>query len=131
VIISQFPYPLRFSPSDLVVRPLEELAKEMRVSRAFLRLCVVAGCPVSEGGASAGQVLIWLFEHYADFRAIAGLKPLAPVEDLPVAAMAHLRMSNALITLLEFGRTRATRWRQKRQLRLALEHVDRLADRTA
>jgi hypothetical protein len=38
-------------------------------------------------------------------------------------------MANALVTLLEFARSRATNWRQKKQLRQALERANHLADR--
>lgn len=86
---------------------------------------------MEEAGAAAGRVLLWLFEHYEDVRAVAGLKPLVCVEDLPAPVMARLRMANALVTLLEHGRTRATDWRQKRHLRRALEQVERLADSAA
>lgn len=86
---------------------------------------------MEEGGAAAGRVLVWLFEHYEVVRATAGMKPLASIDGLPAAATARLRMANALVTLLEHGRTRATDWRQKRQLRRALEQVERLADSAA
>lgn len=128
MILSPLPYPLRLSPGDLRVLPLDRLAREIRVSRAFLALCRTAGCPMEGDAAAAGQVLVWLFERYEDVRAVAGLKPLASVEGLPAQAMARLRMANALVTLLEHGRTRASDWRQKRQLRRALEQVERLAD---
>jgi hypothetical protein len=40
-------------------------------------------------------------------------------------------MANGLVTLLEFARSRATDWRQKRQLRQTLERANHLADRAA
>lgn len=128
VTLRSLPYPLHFTPNDFTVRPLDDLAKQMRVSRAFLELCVVAGCPLIQGELGPGQLLAWLFNHYEDVRSVAGLKPLAAVEDLPPQVTAKLRKANALVTLLEFARMRATDWRQKRQLRHALERVSLLCD---
>lgn len=128
VTILQLPYPLRFSQADSQPLALEALATQMRVSRGFIRLCFDAGCPNVQGAISAGNLLLWLFENYEGVRAIAGLRPLAPVENLEPATIARLRRANALITLFEHARTRTTDWRKKRQLRLALEQVDRAAD---
>lgn len=101
----------------------------MRVSPAFIRLCLVAGCPNDRGMTCAVDLLRWLCGHYDQVRAIAGLRTLASVEGLDPAVTKRLRMANALTTLLEYARTRATDWRKKRELRKALEQVDRLADR--
>ena len=100
----------------------------MRISRGFIRLCFDAGCPNVQGAISAGDLLLWLFQNYEAVRDVAGLRPLAPVENLEPATIARLRMANALITLFEHARTRTTDWRKKRELRLALEQVDRAAD---
>lgn len=102
----------------------------MRVSRALLRLCAVAGCPARLGEMSAAGVLLWLFEHYEDLRAVAGLRPLVAIQGLTADTTARLRMANALATLLEYSRARASGWRQKRHLRLALEKVECLVDRS-
>ena len=115
----------------MTVLPLADLANNMRVSRAFIQLCVVARCPWTENGTSAARLLTWLFDHFEEVRATAGLKPLASLDGLPTDAIVRLRMANALVTLLEFSRSRATNWRQKMQLRLALERVNHLADRAA
>jgi hypothetical protein len=128
VTTNPLPYPLCFTPQDRTIRPLDELAKHMRVSRAFLQLCVIAGCPLDDGGLSPGNLFVWLFERYEDVRAIAGLQPLAGFENLSQPVTSRLRMANALLTLLEFARMRATDWRQKRHLRLALEKVSLLCD---
>lgn len=127
--LSLFPYPLRFTSREYVPRPLEGLAIEMRVSRGFLRLCVEVGCPQKDGAMSVADTLVWLFENYEKVRSLAGFRPLAPIamQDAPVAL--RLRMANGVITLLEYGRSRASNWRQKRLLRQAAEFVDRLADR--
>ena len=111
-----------------MARPLEGIAKQMRVSGAFLRLCGAVGFPMENGMIRAGELLLWLFDHYEDVRAAAGLEPLASVEGVAPQTMARLRMSNALVTLLEFSRMRATNWRQKRQLRRAMESVILLSD---
>jgi hypothetical protein len=103
----------------------------MRVSHAFLRLCQDAGCPIANDRASASQVLLWLFDHYEQVRVLAGFAPLAQVEGLRAETMSRLRMANAAITLLEFSRTRATNWQQKRVLRIALEKVNVLGDGAA
>lgn len=103
----------------------------MQVSRAFLRLCVTEGCPQTGGELSAAQFLRWLFDHYEKVRTAGGLKALAAVEGLSAQVTAKLRMTNALVTLLEFARTRASDWRQKRQLRLALERVSVFCDQAS
>ena len=125
--IRQLPYPLEFSADEHVMMPLEYLAKQMRVSRAFVRLCAEAGCPLVNGETSAARVLVWLFDHYEIVRALTGLKALAPVE-LPPDITARLRMANALVTLMEYARMKATNLRQKRKLRQALEKVRLLGD---
>ena len=77
------------------------------------------------------RLLIWSFDHYEEVRAIAGLKPLASLDGLRTDTVVRLRMANALVTILEFARSRATNWRQKKQLRQALERVNHLVDRAA
>jgi hypothetical protein len=127
------PYPFRFSEHDY--RPLtpNALAMQMRLSRGFIQLCFDAGCPRDRRNDSISGVglLHWLFDYYEEVRALAGMRPLAPVSGLKPHTLERLRMANAITTLLEYARTRATDWRQKRQLRQALEEVDRLADSVA
>ncbi len=127
VPITLFPYPLRFTDRELILWPLEELAAELRVSRAFLRTCVAAGCPQKSGGISVAGCLTWLFEHYPEVRALAGLATLPPIPPKNLHPTLRLRMAYAVLTLLEYGRSRASQWRQKRALRLAVEQVERLA----
>lgn len=131
VTILHFPYAPRFGARDLEPLAPEALAARMRVSRGFIRLCLDAGCRQDPGSVSAADLLQWLFRHYEKVRALAGLRAFAPVEDLEPATIERLRMANAVITLLEYTRTRATDWRKKRMLREAIEQVDRAADRTA
>lgn len=126
--ILHVPYPLRFSSEDSQPLPPESLATQMRISRSFIRLCFDAGCPNAQGAISAGDLLLWLFQNYEAVRDLAGLRPLTPVENLESATIARLRRANALITLFEHARTRTTDWRKKRELRLALEQVDRAMD---
>ena len=109
---------------------IDDLSKHMRVSSGFVRLCVATGCQLIHEKLSAAQLLVWLFDHYESVRAACGLKPLAPVE-LPAEVTAQLRMANALVTLLEYSRSRATNLKQKRQLRRALVEVSLLGDRGA
>lgn len=125
---SQLVYPLRFNNYDFIPMPVDDLARRLRVSHGFIHLCQTLGCPATSGEVSAAALLTWLFEKYPEVRALAGLKPLVEVEDFTPEVTARLRMSNALLTLLEYTRTRATDWKQKRQLRLAMEKADRLAD---
>lgn len=122
-------YPFPFSADDHVVRNLSDLATELRVSQSFVRLCFDAGCPQAGKHASVASVLVWLFEHYEDLRALAGLCALAPVDGLPADTVSRLRMANALLTILEYTRSRTSDWRQKRRMRLAAEEMNRLVDR--
>lgn len=126
-----FPYPLSLSDRELVLRPLDDLASEMRVSRSFLELCFDAGCPRYGAKMSVAGVLVWLFEHYEEVRALAGLPPGKPMPSTPAMTVLRWRMLNAVMTLLEYGRSRASNWRQKRMLREALERVVRLSERVA
>jgi hypothetical protein len=131
VTFSQFPYQFRFSNDELQPLAPELLAGQMCVSRGFIQLCFDTGCPNGGHATSAANLLNWLSDHYEDVRALAGLRVLAPIADLQSSTVKWLRMANALTTLLEYGRTRATDWRQKRHFRAVLEQLDRMADRAA
>ena len=126
-----FPYNPNFTKDDSRMLSPFALALQMRVSPAFIRICFDAGCPQESGRTSAATLLHWLFEHYPAVRTIAGLRPLVPVEGLNPETALRIRMGNAIMTLLEYSRTRASDWRQKRALRIACEHVDRLLDLVA
>jgi hypothetical protein len=104
---------------------------QLRVSSGFIRACFDAGCPNAGGVASAADLLRWLCQHYDKFRALVGLRPLAPVDGLKPDTVEQLRLANAVATLLEYARTRATDWRKKRDLRKAWEQVDRFADQVS
>ena len=129
----QLPYPLSLDGDP--ARPLtaDALAMQLRVSSGFIRACFDAGCPNAGGLASAAGLLRWLCQHYEKFRALVGLRALAPLDGLGLkpGTVKQLRRANALATLLEYARTRATDWRKKRQLRKAWEEVDRFADRAS
>jgi hypothetical protein len=101
----------------------------MRVSPAFLHLCVALGCPFQGEKLRIAYVVGWLSKHYEDFRAAAGLPALASLEGMSVPAASRLRVANAVITLLQYGKSRASDWRQKRQLRWAIEAIERSTDR--
>jgi hypothetical protein len=128
---SNLRYPIQLQRDDFTPLSLEDLAVRMRVSRSFLRLCAEVGCPTDGTKMNAAAVLIWLFDNYPDVRAAAGLVPLAPIDALPAEVSDRLRLANALCTLLEYSRSRATHWQQKRHLRQALEQALRLVDGAA
>lgn len=122
--------PLPFHADDLQLLPLEAVAAQLRTSCAFVRLCLEAGCGTRAGGLlSAAELLHWLFAHYAEVRARAGLTPLAPVEDVSTDAEVRLRMANAVFTLLEFGVSRSSGLDEKQQLLAVCAELDRALDR--
>lgn len=122
--------PLPFHADDLHLLPAEAVAAQLRTSCAFVRLCLAAGCGTRAGGLlSAAELLHWLFQHYGKVRALAGLAPLPPVEDVSASAAARLRMANALFTLFEFGASRASIVDAKQQLLAICAKLDRVLDR--
>jgi hypothetical protein len=120
--------PLPFARADLQPLPIEELSTQLRVSRAFVRLCLAAGCPSRQGRLSAAELLQWLFAHYDAVRALAGMAELGEVENLERTLELRLRMANAVITLLEFGESRASDSWAKRALRRARLGIERAID---
>jgi len=120
---------LRYRDEDRIPLGVEELSREGRISCAFIRLCVAAGCPVSGGRLSLAALLEWLFDHYAIVRETAGLDRLADVSGVPEAAQTQLRMGNGMMTLLEFSETRASNPEDKRQLRAVRSCVEQALDR--
>ena len=111
---------LPFEAEDLQPLPIEDVTLRLRVSHAFTQVCLDCGCPLRANRISAAELLHWLFENYERVRSLAGLKPRDPVGELASAPRARIRMANAIFTLLEFGNSRATNPRQKRDLRAAL-----------
>jgi hypothetical protein len=119
-------FPLQFQKGDLELRSVEEISAQLRVSCAFIRLCIDSGCKTHEGKLSSAALLQWLFEHYNLARQLSGFLPLATVEGTPAEIGRKLRMGNALLTLLEFGESRATRLQDKHglgKLRCAVEQA--------
>lgn len=128
-VVSEFNSPLRFSPQDHVLLSIDDVSMQLRVSRAFVRLCIGAGCPSSEMKISAAGLLEWLFEHYPAVRHLAGFSTLAEVDGTPSMVMKRLKMGNAVMTLLEFGESRASDPEEKAQLRGARRQVEQALER--
>ncbi len=127
--IFELHYPPEFSGDDLRALDTNELAIRLAVSRAFIQLCLAAGCPTTKEKLSVADLLRWLFDHYEKVRAVAGLRALVPLGDLEPSTLSRVRTVNGLATALEYARSRASHWRKKKHLRLALEEVRRWADR--
>jgi hypothetical protein len=116
---------LPFEAEDLQPLSVEEVSLQLRVSYAFTQLCLDCGCPLRAKGISAAELLHWLFENYESVRVAAGLTPLAAVDDVHAGVRRPLRMASALFTLLEFGISRASDPRQKRELRQVARDLER------
>src|SRR4051794_21766726 len=121
--------PLQFHAEDLKLLSLDALSVQLRVSRTFLRACLDAGCPTRAGRLSAAEVLHWLFEHYAEVRALVGLREFAGVEGVSSAAASRLKMGNALLTLLEFAESRVSQMDVKAHLRGVQRTVEHALER--
>jgi hypothetical protein len=120
---------LRYREEDRIPLPVEELSREGRISCAFIRLCLSAGCPAQGGRLSMANLLEWLFEHYVVVRRLAGMKAMPEVDGVTEEAATQLHMGNAMITLLEFSELRATRPEDKRQLQAVKRCVEQALDR--
>jgi len=127
--VSDATSPLPFHDDDLKLLSVEAVSTQLRASRAFVRLCLSAGCPTRAGKLSAAELLHWLFQKYEDVRELAGFHHLAPVEGLPPAVMRRITMANALFTLLEFGESRASNLLEKALLRRTRKRVEQALDR--
>jgi hypothetical protein len=119
----------RYRDEDHHLLDLDQLSKQARVSRAFLRLCLATGCPSESGRLSQAMLLDWLFENYEAVRAAAGLAPLHPPEGLTGLALRKLKLGNAVLTLLEFSASRAFRPGEKRHLENTRAAIERALDR--
>ena len=120
---------LEFGDEDLQLLEVEPLSEQMRVSRAFVRLCLDAGCPTRCGKASAAEVMNWLFGHYAEVRVLAGLPPIVDVENLPDAVTRRLKMANALFTIVEFSEMRCSDLEQKESLHDLARSIEHALER--
>jgi hypothetical protein len=127
--VSDTNFPLPFHRKDLQLLTVEQVSAQLRASRAFIRMCVDAGCATRKGKLSAASVLRWLFEHYNQVRELAGFPTLASVEGIAAEVAARLKMGNAVITLLEFSESRASDPEEKWQLRVIRRGVERSLDR--
>jgi hypothetical protein len=118
-----------FTPKDRRLQSVDAVATELCASRAFVRLCVVSGCPVDDNSLSAAGLLEWLFDNYPTVRAAAGLAPLAPIDGVSPGALQRLRMANALFTLFDFSESRACSLGEKSELRKWQRRLERALDR--
>jgi hypothetical protein len=122
-------FALPFAPEDLQPLSVEDAALQLRVSRAFVRLCIACGCPTRGDRLSAAELLHWLFGHYEGLRERCGFPAMVPVDGVEGEAGLRLRMGNAVLTLLEFGASRATTVDEKVQLLEIAEIVAQALDR--
>ena len=95
---------------------VDQLSGYARVSRAFIRLCMDAGCPTQESRLSQKMLLEWLFENYSRVRRRAGLKPMAPVSGVTGATLSKLKMGNAILTILEYSELRSSKLDEKKRI---------------
>jgi hypothetical protein len=109
---------------------VEALSEQLRVSRAFVRVCLACGCPTRRGRLSAAELLEWLFQNFATVRAASGLCALPELDGVDAAAYHRLRLGHAVITLLEFGETRATEPDAKRELHRVRLEVEQALNRS-
>jgi hypothetical protein len=121
--------PIPFERDDLELLTVEAVSLQLRVSRAFVRLCLSAGCPMRGSRLSAAELLHWLFEHYGEVRALAGFKPFAEVAGVAPDVELRLKMANALFTLLDFSESRATDPEAKREVRRVRDVVEKSIER--
>ena len=122
-------FPLQFHQGDLELRSVEAVSAQLRISCAFVRLCVAGGCPTQNGKLSSAELLKWLFDNYNIARKLCGFVPLAEVDGTAPDAAKRLKMGNALLTILEFGETRSTRQEEKSALQKVRRTVERALDR--
>jgi len=121
--------PLPFERADLELLTTEDLSAQLRVSRAFVRVCLECGCPSRRGRLSAAELLEWLFANFAAVRATCGLPVLPDFDGVDAAAARRLQLGHAVITLLEFGESRATELKAERELRRVRLGVEQALDR--
>jgi hypothetical protein len=110
------PCVIPFESADLELASPRVVADRLRVSYAFVQLCIDVGCPTRRGRLSAAEVIHWLFENYERVREVAGLSPMGSIEGVSPRAKSRLQMANAVITLVEYGQSRASDAAQKTEL---------------
>jgi hypothetical protein len=122
-------FPIPFGREDLEPLTVEAVSIQLHASRAFVRLCLNAGCRTRHERLSVAELLHWLFEHYAEVRALAGLKPFADVTGVAPETELRLRMANALFTLLEFNESRASDNETRREIRKVWRLVEKSVEK--
>ncbi|HEX8309819.1 MAG TPA: hypothetical protein VF614_00785 [Chthoniobacteraceae bacterium] len=122
-------FALPFADRDLQLFPPEDVALQLRVSRAFVRLCLSAGCPTRGHRLSAAELLHWLFENYDKVRLLCGFRGFASVSGVKPVAKVRLKMANAVLTLLEFSASRSSNLDEKQQIECVAALVGIAADR--
>jgi hypothetical protein len=117
--------PLHYTAEDHRLRTVEQLSVHARLSCAFIRLCIEAGCPVYNKRLSHAILLNWLTIHHGAVRAMAGLRPLAPIDGVPPKVQRELRLANTMLTLLDFAESRCSNQSEKAHLRRMHSLVER------
>lgn len=117
--------PLHYTAEDHRLRTVEQLSVHARLSCAFIRLCIEAGCPVYNKRLSHAILLNWLTIHHGAVRAMAGLRPLAPTDGVPPKVQRELRLANTMLTLLDFAESRCSNRSEKAQLRRMQRLIER------
>jgi hypothetical protein len=123
---SQF---VEFEAEDLEQRDPRSLAEYLQVSRAFVQLCFDAGFPVGSGGASAAELLGWLSHHYQQVRQVAGLSPLDDDPERTLLSSGKIGWASAVLTLLDFGVSRASNGGHRGKLLSQKQRLDRALTR--
>ncbi|MDB6150799.1 MAG: hypothetical protein JWQ44_2247 [Chthoniobacter sp.] len=119
------PEHLHGHPGDHELRSVEELSRYACVSRAFIRLCIMSGCPTSAARLSQAALIEWLGRNYPKVRALAGLRRLASIQGVTPKARQDLQVANTMITMLEYAETRCSQVEEKLRLRAMLQLVER------
>jgi len=128
-VMSDSNFPIPFGREDLEPLTVEAVSIQLHASRAFVRLCLNAGCRTRRERLSVAELLHWLFEHYGEVRALAGLKPFADVTGVAPETELRLRMANALFTLLEFNESRASDTETRHEIRKVWRLVEKSVEK--
>ena len=113
---------------DHILQTPDELSRFAQLSRAFVQVCIDAGCVLINGRISQAMLLNWLAENYTAVRKLAGLPELASIEGVDEPAYFDLQTANMMVTMLEFARSRATRLDEKEQITVVLRLIDRAVE---
>lgn len=116
---------LPYSADDREFHTVADLSRQARLSRAFIQLCIDAGCPLFDGRLTHAILLDWLTQNYGAVRQLAGLPSLASTEGVARRAQGELRLANTMLTLLQFAESRSSVLAEKAQLRRMQQLVER------